>query len=111
VFDRPAHAAMKPLSELTSVAHIRAIAFDFDDTLLTHGSLTLEAYQAVFMLKRAGFHLLGATGRPANWGAVVTKQWPLEGCIVENGGYGFFGGTGRLRAPSAASTRKDFARW
>jgi HAD superfamily hydrolase (TIGR01484 family) len=88
---------MKPLSALTAVAHIRAIAFDLDDTLLTHGALTLEAYEALFMLRRAGFALVAATGRPANWGAVVAKQWPIEACVVENGGYGFFGGQARLQ--------------
>jgi HAD superfamily hydrolase (TIGR01484 family) len=88
---------MKPLYALADCSQIRAIAFDLDDTLLTHGALTLEAYEALFMLQRAGFALISATGRPANWGSVVAKQWPIEACVVENGGYGFFGGRARLQ--------------
>jgi HAD superfamily hydrolase (TIGR01484 family) len=76
-----------PLSVLASsdVARLRGILFDLDDTLLTHGVLTREAYDALWALHDAGLVLIVATGRPSGWGAVLARQWPVHGCVTENG--------------------------
>lgn len=87
---------MQPLHTLTHTDHLRVVAFDLDDTLLTHGALTRDAYNALFALKDAGFMLVAATGRPANWGAVIAKQWPIAACVVENGGLAFYVENGRV---------------
>ncbi len=67
------------------VQRLRGLLFDLDDTLLDHGRLTIEAYSSLFRLKAAGFQLFGVTGRPAAWGQVVARQWPVDGVVTENG--------------------------
>lgn len=78
---------MLPLSALSPeiARSIQGVAFDLDDTFLTHGSLTLEAYEALHDLRDAGLKLAVVTGRPAGWGEVIARQWPVDGVIVENG--------------------------
>jgi hypothetical protein len=65
------------------------LVFDLDDTLLDHGELTEEAYAALFRLRAAGLRLVACTGRPAGWGAVVQRQWPLDATVTENGAVAF----------------------
>lgn len=78
---------MKPLSLLPRDA-ARALAgviFDLDDTVLDHGALTEAAYAALFRLRETGLALIACTGRPAGWGEVLQRQWPIDATIVENG--------------------------
>ncbi|GAC1358467.1 MAG: HAD-IIB family hydrolase [Polyangiales bacterium] len=78
---------MIPLAKLP-VARARAIdalLFDLDDTVLSHGSLTRAAYDAICDLAAAGVALVAVTGRPAGWGEVLARQWPLLGVVSENG--------------------------
>ena len=78
---------MKPLSALGAdeARGLRGVLFDLDDTLLTHGLLTLPAYQALWSLRDAGLKLVAVTGRPSGWGEVIARQWPVAGCVTENG--------------------------
>jgi hydroxymethylpyrimidine pyrophosphatase-like HAD family hydrolase len=78
---------VKPLSALGAdeARGLRGLLFDLDDTLLSHGSLTLAAYDALWRLHDAGLILVAVTGRPCGWGEVFVRQWPISGCIVENG--------------------------
>ncbi|RLB62873.1 MAG: hypothetical protein DRI90_08080 [Deltaproteobacteria bacterium] len=82
---------MKRLSELTAEAarHLQGIVFDLDGTLLTDGRLTLEAYDALHQLSAAGLHLVACTGRPAGWGEVIARQWPIALAVTENGAISF----------------------
>ncbi len=64
---------------------LSGLLFDLDDTLLTHGQLTREAYAAMWDLRDAGLHLVAVTGRPSGWGEVLARQWPVAGCVTENG--------------------------
>ena len=64
---------------------IDTLLFDLDDTLLTHGTLTRGAYDALWSLHDAGVALFAVTGRPSGWGEVVARQWPLQGVVAENG--------------------------
>ncbi|AUX38646.1 haloacid dehalogenase [Sorangium cellulosum] len=78
---------MEPLSLLPHDA-ARALAgviFDLDDTVLDHGALTEAAYGALFRLRETGLTLIACTGRPAGWGEVILRQWPLDAAIAENG--------------------------
>lgn len=61
------------------------LLFDLDDTLLDHGQLTEPAYSALFRLRESGLLLLAVTGRPAGWGEVLARQWPVEAVVTENG--------------------------
>jgi HAD superfamily hydrolase (TIGR01484 family) len=78
---------MKPLVELTAeeAGRLRGLLFDLDDTLLTHGVLTRAAFDALWRLHDAGLKLVAVTGRPSGWGEVIARQWPIEGCVTENG--------------------------
>ncbi len=78
---------MKPLASLTTdeARVLRGVLFDLDDTVLTHGSLTLAAYEALWLLREGGLKLVAVTGRPSGWGVVIARQWPVDGCVTENG--------------------------
>jgi HAD superfamily hydrolase (TIGR01484 family) len=78
---------MRPLSALIpEEAHrLRGVLFDLDDTVLTHGVLTRAAFDALWDLRDAGLKLVAVTGRPSGWGEVIARQWPIEGCVTENG--------------------------
>jgi HAD superfamily hydrolase (TIGR01484 family) len=76
-----------PLSALPSseAQRVKGLLFDLDDTLLSHGRLTRVAYDALWDLHDAGVKLVAVTGRPSGWGEVLARQWPIEGCVTENG--------------------------
>jgi HAD superfamily hydrolase (TIGR01484 family) len=78
---------MRPLAELKApVARgLVGLLFDLDDTVLTHGMLTREAYDAIWNLHEAGLRLVAVTGRPSGWGEVIARQWPIDGAVTENG--------------------------
>jgi hypothetical protein len=78
---------MKPLRDLPveRARALRGVLFDLDDTLLTHGLLTREAYDALWRLRDGGLALVAVTGRPSGWGEVLARQWPIEGIVTENG--------------------------
>jgi HAD superfamily hydrolase (TIGR01484 family) len=78
---------MRPLTTLTAdqARQLRGLVFDLDGTVLTDGALTREAYEAVHLLKDAGLSAVVCTGRPAAWGEVVQRQWPVDLTVTENG--------------------------
>lgn len=78
---------MRRLAELPSAVarDLDGLLFDLDDTVLTHGELTREAYDAIWSLHEAGLRLVAVTGRPSGWGEVVVRQWPIDGAVTENG--------------------------
>ncbi len=79
--------AMKPIAELPAeeARGLSGLLFDLDDTLLDHGRLGEAAYSALFRLRESGLSLVAVTGRPAGWGALLARQWPIDGCVTENG--------------------------
>jgi HAD superfamily hydrolase (TIGR01484 family) len=89
---------VKPLAQyLASDAKaLVGIAFDLDDTVLTHGLLTAEALAAMHALSATGLPLVGVTGRPAAFGEFVTRQWGLNGCVAENGAIYIHSDAGRV---------------
>ena len=62
---------------------------DLDDTVLDHGRLTPVAYAALCRASDEGLPVLVATGRPAGWGEVLARQWPVVGVVTENGSVAF----------------------
>ena len=78
---------MRPLAGLprAEAAGLAGLLFDLDDTLLSHGVLTREAYGALWDMHEAGLRLVAVTGRPSGWGEVVLRQWPIDGAVTENG--------------------------
>jgi HAD superfamily hydrolase (TIGR01484 family) len=78
---------MRPLSALSleEARSIDTLLFDLDDTVLSHGVLTRAAFDAIWSLHDAGLALVAVTGRPAGWGEVLARQWPLLAVVAENG--------------------------
>jgi len=81
---------MMPLDALTKEegARIEGLLFDLDDTFLTHGVLTREAYDSLWDLHDARMKLVVVTGRPSSWGALAAMQWPIDFATTENGAIG-----------------------
>jgi HAD superfamily hydrolase (TIGR01484 family) len=82
---------MFPLARLErdEARSLEGLLFDLDDTLLDHGLLGVEAYSALHRLSAAGLRLLAVTGRPAGWGDVLARQWPVAAFVTENGAITF----------------------
>jgi hydroxymethylpyrimidine pyrophosphatase-like HAD family hydrolase len=78
---------MRPVASLAreEARALRGVLFDLDDTVLSHGLLTREAFGAICDLHDAGLELVAVTGRPSGWGEVVARQWPIDGAVTENG--------------------------
>jgi HAD superfamily hydrolase (TIGR01484 family) len=78
---------VKPVAELDpeEARRLDGILFDLDDTVLSHGVLERDTFDALWRLHDAGLTLVAVTGRPAGWGEVIARQWPVAGCVTENG--------------------------
>jgi hydroxymethylpyrimidine pyrophosphatase-like HAD family hydrolase len=78
---------VKALADLDAeeARRLRGVLFDLDDTFLSHGVLTRAAYDALWTLREVGLSLVAVTGRPSGWGEVLVRQWPIDGCVTENG--------------------------
>lgn len=64
---------------------VEGLLFDLDDTFLSHGVLGRAAYDALWDLHDVGMKLVIVTGRPAGWGELVVRQWPVDAATTENG--------------------------
>src|SRR5690242_21357652 len=82
---------MKPLSDCprATLAAIRGVLTDIDETVSTAGHLTAEAYAAMAALKKAGLLVIVVTGRPAGWCDLIARFWPVDGVVGENGAFYF----------------------
>ena len=101
---------MKALTSLDAaeVSRLVGILFDLDDTFLDEGQLTEGAYSALFRLARAGLRLVAVTGRPAGWGEVIARQWPVDAVVTENGAVALYRdekGVARWQEPDTATRR------
>ena len=77
--------------------------FDLDDTVLDHGRLSMPALGALYALAESGLLLVGVTGRPASWGQVLVRQWPVAGMLTENGSIGLVQRQSRVEVLDRAS--------
>ena len=82
---------LKPLTDMPMEdrRNIAVVLTDIDDTLTEHGRLPARAYSALERLKQAGFIVAPITGRPAGWCDLITRQWPVDGVVGENGAFYF----------------------
>ena len=82
---------LKPLTDMPmeNRRNIAVVLTDIDDTLTEHGRLPAKAYSALERLKQAGFIVAPITGRPAGWCDLITRQWPVDGVVGENGAFYF----------------------
>lgn len=96
--------APRALHLATPPSTLRGVLFDLDDTFLSHGRVSREAYNALCDLADAGLLLFPVTGRPLHGlGEFAASIWPVTGCILENGGVLV------RRAPDGKQRRTDYA--
>src|SRR5918994_2205391 len=98
---RTTHQTLSPLAHCPreTLAAIRGVLTDIDETVSTEGTLTAEAYGAMEALKKAGFRVIPVTGRPAGWCDHIARFWPVDAVIGENGAFWMWHDTkaGKLR--------------
>ena len=80
---------MEPLDNCPreTLAAVRGILTDIDDTVSSDGTLTAEAYCALQALKKAGLLVIPVTGRPAGWCDHIARFWPVDAVVGENGAF------------------------
>lgn len=92
---------MKPLNECprATLASIRGVLTDIDETVSTQGKLTGPAYGALAALRQAGLLVIPVTGRPAGWCDHIARFWPVDAVVGENGAFWMWHDTkaGKLR--------------
>jgi HAD superfamily hydrolase (TIGR01484 family) len=82
---------MQPLNDCpaATLAAVRGVLADIDDTLTTDGRLPAAAYAAMEAVQRAGLLMIPITGRPAGWCDHIARMWPVDGVVGENGAFWF----------------------
>lgn len=70
-----------------TLAAIKGVLTDIDETLSSDGKLTAEAYGALEALKKAGLLVIPVTGRPAGWCDLIARFWPVDAVVGENGAF------------------------
>lgn len=89
---------MKPIEYAdAALAKLEGLIFDLDDTFLDHGELKAATYHALSELHETGLVLVVATGRPAGWGEVLARMWPVDAVVSENGAIGHLRTRGQVR--------------
>jgi HAD superfamily hydrolase (TIGR01484 family) len=80
---------MKPLKDCprATLAAVKGVLTDIDETVSTEGRLTAAAYGALEALKQAGLKVIPVTGRPAGWCDMVARFWPVDAVVGENGAF------------------------
>ena len=80
---------MTPLSACprATLAALKGVLTDIDETVSTDGHLTAEAYGALTALKKAGLLVIPVTGRPAGWCDMIARFWPVDAVVGENGAF------------------------
>lgn len=80
---------MTPLAECprATLAAIKGVLTDIDETVSTGGHLTPEAFNALAALKAAGLLVIPVTGRPAGWCDMIARFWPVDAVVGENGAF------------------------
>ncbi len=80
---------MTPLASCppATLAAVRGVLTDIDETVSTDGRLTAAAYGAMESLKKAGLLVVPVTGRPAGWCDQIARFWPVDAVVGENGAF------------------------
>ena len=83
----PATDRLRPLAELppTTLAALRGVLTDIDDTLTRDGAIEPAALAALHRLAAAGVPVIAITGRSAGWSEGFALAWPLAAIVAENG--------------------------
>src|SRR5210317_663137 len=72
-----------------TLASIKGVLTDIDDTLTTDGKLPASTYMSMEMLQKNGILVIPITGRPAGWCDAIARIWPVDAVVGENGAFYF----------------------
>lgn len=80
---------MQSLNKLSNsvLQRVRGVLTDIDGTLTTDGRLPASTYLALDGLRQAGLHVIPVTGRCIAWAEILTRLWPVDAIIGENGAF------------------------
>jgi HAD superfamily hydrolase (TIGR01484 family) len=70
---------------LPTLAGLRGVLTDIDDTLTCHGAIEPAALAALRRLHAAGVPVIAITGRPVGWSEPCALAWPVAAIVAENG--------------------------
>ena len=76
---------------------LRIIFTDIDDTVSLEGKIPWEAYRALWEAKEVGMRVIPVTGRSAGWVDHITRMWPVDAVVGENGAFYFYLDTNKGR--------------
>lgn len=68
---------------------IRFVLTDMDETLTYQGRLQARTYESLEKLQNAGIKVIPVTAASAGWADQMSRMWPVDGVIAENGGLFF----------------------
>lgn len=68
---------------------IRFVLTDMDETLTYQGRLQARTYGSLEKLQDAGIKVIPVTAASAGWADQMSRMWPVDGVIAENGGLFF----------------------
>ncbi len=71
----------------SALRRVRGVLTDIDGTITTDGRLPASTYLALDRLKAAGLHVIPVTGRCIAWAEILTRLWPVDAIIGENGAF------------------------
>ncbi|MBN1868192.1 HAD-IIB family hydrolase [Candidatus Sumerlaeota bacterium] len=91
------HVRAADQADPRSLASLRGVFFDIDETFSTRGKITAEAYDALWRLHGAGLRVVPVTGRSAGWCDHIARFWPVDAVVGENGGFYFHHDGARLQ--------------
>ncbi|NSX06193.1 HAD-IIB family hydrolase [Cupriavidus gilardii] len=70
-----------------ALRRVRGVLTDIDGTLTTAGRLPAQTYLAIERLRHAGLQVIPVTGRCIAWAEILTRLWPVDAIIGENGAF------------------------
>lgn len=82
---------LRDLSTLSapSVANLRFVLCDIDDTLTHDGRLPACSFTALERLHDSGIKIIPITGGAAGWCDMIARYWPVDAVIGESGAFYF----------------------
>ncbi len=90
-------AGPRPINQLTAPDGLVGVLCDIDDTLTWEGRLVPEVLGVMTRARERGLRIVPITGRPGGWVDHISRMWPVDGVVGENGGLWFWMEDGRMQ--------------
>ena len=89
---------MEPLSQIKrdEINEIKVIMFDLDGTFVSEDRLRSSTFRCLEKLKEKNIKRIAITGRPAGWCDLISRWWPVNSVVGENGAFSYTVSEGRV---------------